>query len=300
MAPTYPYVCILDWDGTVVGKVDFQSQAFTLIHTLRRMGIKTPPMNTSAFSKDHKLVRPYFADFIKTLQRFYSAEGGMHFFIYTASMKTWAIQEIGWVERAHDVAFDRPIFTRDECQKSEGGSYTKSIAKIYPRICKSLGLVTKEARDYVLEHQLMIIDNRAVYTDHVDKLLLCPDYDYAVFENLLDYIPASATKDAQSIIYGLVNGGLLCPSSGAGGASGATGTSGDKMRALAKSYAWLATKCEAISEANKVYESDDFWRYIRKLITQNHLKTMNANVIKQLQTAAWQHAKRVTRAARTA
>ena len=40
----------------------------------------------------------------------------------------------------------------------------------------------------------VIIDNNAVYTDRMDRLLLCPDYNYAVFENLLHGIPMNARK----------------------------------------------------------------------------------------------------------
>lgn len=285
------YIFVLDWDGTIAGRVDYQSQAFVLSRLMKRHGIRSAAHANAvphAFTPDSKLIRPHFGEFIKTLKRFYGAEGGIHFFIYTASEKVWANQEIAWVERAYGIEFARPIFTRDDCIVDEGGNYMKSINKIWPRICRAvLRDYSVGARDEILQNRFMIVDNRQVYLDNVDKLLLCPDYDYTVFENLLEMIPAIERKKpaAQRIILSLVNGGLTCPVLAASSAP-------DPMKTLAQTYAWLAVKCKALSEENRVYENDDFWEYLRRLITQNSLREFNVNVIKQLQTASWKRAQK--------
>lgn len=288
MAPL-PYVFILDWDGTIAGRVDFQSQQYQLHNHLRKHGFKPsrqypiPP----AFYPNTKLIRPGFASFIKGLQKLYPE---IYFFIYTASEKHWALQEIAWVEKTHGIRFARPIFTRDDCTTDAAGNYRKSIAKVFPRIIRAISKTRQTPfstaeRMAILEDRTMIIDNNAVYTDRSDKVLLCPDYHYTVFENLLHGVPAEARSHpgVQQIIYSLVNQGLLCP---------LANESEDSMRALTRQYQWLAAKCKALTEANAAYEHDDFWKYLKKLIVQNQLKTYSSSVIRQLQDASWKHAQK--------
>lgn len=287
-----PYIFVLDWDGTIAGRVDFQSQQYTLHKMLKTHGFKPVRQNAipPAFYPNAKLIRPGFAEFIKTLEKFYPH---VYFFIYTASEKMWAHQEIAWVEKTHHIRFMRPIFTRDDCIVDTAGNYRKSIAKVFPRMIRAVShamsktktavpsiTFTPKERQYILEKQLVIIDNNAVYTDRADKLLLCPDYNYAVFENLLHGIPAEARAHPaiQQMIYSFVNQGLLCP---------LPSKKEDGMRSLAQQYKWLAAKCQAIIDINATFENDDFWKRLKHLIIQNQLKVYTPNIIKQLQDAIW-------------
>lgn len=287
-----PYIFVLDWDGTIAGRVDFQSQQFTFHKTLRTHGFKPVRQHAipPAFYPNAKLIRPGFASFIKTLEKMYPQ---VYFFIYTASEKTWANQEIAWVEKTHGIRFMRPIFTRDDCVVDATGNYRKSLAKVFPRMIRAISIqlsksktsvpthtYTPKERQYILENQLIIIDNNAVYTDRPDKLLLCPDYNYTVFENLLHGIPAEARNHPviQQTIYNFVNQGLICP---------LPGKSEDGMRSLAKQYKWLAVKCQTILDINAAYEDDDFWKRLKHLILQNQLKVYTPSIIKQLQDAIW-------------
>jgi len=283
MTAALPFVFILDWDGTIAGRVDFQVQQFSLHASLKKYGFKPlkqyqiPP----AFYPNAKLIRPGFASFIKAIQHFYN--DNVYFVIYTASEKQWAHQEIAWVEKTHNIKFMRPIFTRDDCIVDSAGNYRKSLTKIFPRIMrvfgKNLNLSNKD-KHHILEHQTIIIDNNAVYTDRSDKLLLCPDYNYAVFENLLHGIPISAREhpDIQKMIYSMINQGLLCPM---------PGHNEDGMKILTKQYSWLAAKCKALTDTNATYENDEFWKHLRKLIIENKLTIYNSSVIEQLQNAIW-------------
>jgi hypothetical protein len=289
MAASLPYVFILDWDGTIAGRVDFQVQQFLLHNALRKHGFKPikqhpiPP----AFFPNAKLIRPGFASFVKAMRKLYPE---CYFFIYTASERTWAHQEIAWVEKTHQVEFARPIFTRNDCVVDSAGNFRKSVAKVFPRIIKAITKTTGRAfsakeRMAILEQHTLIIDNNAVYLDRPDKMLLCPDYHYAVFENLLHGVPADARAHpvVQQTILGLVNQGYLCP---------LTGSQEDAMRALARQYEWLAVKCKGITQENRVYETDAFWPYLKRLITQNELRSFSVPVIKQLQDAVWKHVRK--------
>ena len=281
-----PYIFIFDWDGTIAGKVDFQSHQYSLHNTMKKHGFKPlkqhpiPP----AFYPNAKLIRPGFASFVKAIKKIYP---DAQFFIYTASEKQWANQEIAWTEKTHDIKFNRPLFTREDCTVDAVGNNRKSIARVFPRIMKSISKeypLTGAQRQHVLEHNLLVIDNNAVYTDRTDKLLLCPDYNYAVFENLLHGIPLDARKHpiVQQQLLTLINNGYLCTM---------PNDADDGMRSLAKQYHWLATKCKALSDINGSYEHDDFWKFLKQAITQNQIKVFSPSIIRQLQDAAWKNAK---------
>lgn len=283
-----PIIFILDWDGTVAGRVDFQSQAFSLAQTLRKNGIKPKPLPSllTAFSPKSKLIRPGIGSFMASMQKFYSQQQ-VYFFIYTASEKTWANYEISIMEKQFGVKFMRPIFARDDCIVDQGGNYRKSIGRVFPRICRAISkqrALSVEEKSYMLENNVVIIDNNAVYNDRPDKLLLCPDYNYAVFENLIDIIPDDAKTHpiVQQSLLSLVNTGLLCPS---------PTNMGDAMKELTHTYSWLATKCKSITQANRLFEHDDFWKHLRKLILQNGLRKYTPSIIKQLQDAVWKRLK---------
>lgn len=284
-----PIVFILDWDGTIAGKVDFQSQAYSLAQTLRKNGFKAKPLPSllHSFSPKSKLIRPGFASFVQAMKQLFHHQE-VYFFIYTASEKSWANYEISLVEKQFDIKFMRPLFTRDDCIVDQGGQYRKSLAKVFPRICRAIGKtrpLTSPERLHILENNLIIIDNNAVYTDRTDKLLLCPDYDYAVFENLIDIIPEESKNHPiiQQIILSLVNSGHLCPMPHA--------TASDFMKDITHTYSWLATRCKSIVQSNKLYESDSFWKLLRKLIVQNGLHKFTPSIIKQLQDAVWKSLK---------
>ena len=322
-AATLPFVFILDWDGTIAGRVEYQSHAYTLMQTLKRQGVKSVPgyNPAAAFGRGTKLIRPGFAAFVRGLREFYGAEQ-VHFFIYTASEKQWAHHEIAIVEKEHDFQFARPLFTRDDCIVDTAGSYKKSIAKIFPRVLRAMARdrpFTKNEKDYILSYQTLVIDNNAVYSDHTDKLLLCPDYNYCVFENVLDVIPRSAWQNPAVVAYirGMISSGVACPQQCAavaatsprrGGPSGESGASGDAdagasgadyVRTLVESYTWLAVKCKKIQDENEAYASDDFWRYLKKMIVGNVIRNYSRHTVQQLQNAVWRRAQKSPKQAAT-
>lgn len=282
MTEQLPFIFILDWDGTIAGRVDYQSHKHALYQNYKKMGIKIKANNKvpRAFHPNNLLIRPGFAKFIMDLTEFY--QGNVYFFIYTASEKTWAYKEIQWVEKAHGIKFQRPIFTRDDCSIDQGGGYRKSIATIFPRILRSIGKThfTKPQKAEILHKHLIMIDNNAVYTDMKEHLLICPDYHYMVFENLLEDIPISILKHPQirQYILSLINQGLVCPF---------FGIRDDINRQMFHKYEWLANKCKQISVENQRYEKDVFFKYLKRLIVKNNLFLYSPNVIQQLQTAVW-------------
>jgi hypothetical protein len=277
-----PFIVILDWDNTIVGKVDYQSQKYSLEQHYKKFGLKVKKNSKvpKAFNKDSKLVRPYFLNFITELTDYF--QGNIYFFIYTASERKWANTEISWLEKSHGIKFQRPIFTRDDCIVDKSGSYRKSISNIFPRMLRSMGLtkISKEQKTEILHQRLLIIDNNAVFNDMKEHLLICPDYNFMVFENLLEDIPLSYLQNPniRQHILSLINMGLICPF---------FGKNDDINQQMYKKYEWLAIKCKHISENNTYSIKDIFFKYLTGLIVKNNLKIFTPNVIKQLQTLVW-------------
>ena len=277
-----PFIVILDWDNTIVGKVEYQSQKYSLEQHYKKFGLKVKKNSKvpKAFNKDSKLVRPYFLNFITELTDYF--QGNIYFFIYTASERKWANTEISWLEKSHGIKFQRPIFTRDDCIVDKSGSYRKSISNIFPRMLRSMALtkISKEQKTELLHQRLLIIDNNAVFNDMKEHLLICPDYNFMVFENLLEDIPLSYLQNPniRQHILSLINMGLVCPF---------FGKNDDINQQMYKKYEWLAIKCKHISENNTYSIKDIFFKYLTGLIVKNNLKIFTPNVIKQLQTLVW-------------
>ncbi len=163
-------------------------------------------------------------------------------------------------------------------------------------ICKNHPLAPQQ-RQAILNTQTILIDNNAVYVDHTDKLLLCPDYGYCVFENLLNVIPKEARNHPaiQQLMYGLINSGYLCSvgtrEEHSSHVADETAPIEDGMKTLTKQYFWLATKCKDLCRKNAMYMHDDFWKYLRRMIVNNKVQIFSSSIIKQLQDASWKHAK---------
>ncbi len=271
-----PYIVILDWDGTIAGRVDYQSHRYSLLQYCKKVGIKIKPDTRIpiAFNKDSNLIRKGLTKFIEDLKQHFN--NNIYFFIYTASEKAWANKEIQWVEKTHNIKFERPIFTRDDCILHEGsGSYKKNISKIYPRILKSISKTpfSKVEKDYILRKHFIIIDNNAVYTDMQEYLLLCPDYGFMVFENIVKDIPIPNSHKNEYINL-LINSGIICPF---------FAIKSDINQMMSEKYKWFASKCKEISVSNKKYANDNFFKNLKKLIIKNNIRIFSPNIIKQLQ-----------------
>lgn len=282
-----PYIFVLDWDGTIAGKVEFQSYAYNVRSVLKKHGFRANEPKVTvpkAFTHKSKLIRPGFATFVKTLTRHF--DGNVFFFVYTASEKTWAHQEIQWFEKAHGIKFQRPIFTRDDCIIDESSSYKKSIAKIFPRICRVVGnrtkrVLTKSEKEYILDATLMVIDNNAVYLDNTNRLLVCPHYNYAVFENLYDMFPSASKShpEIQRLMLSLINAGVMCP----------LPQHDDDMFRIYNMYTWITLKCKNVIDMNEDYVSDDFWKRLRRLIVKNDIRVFSDDTIVKLQNILWKN-----------
>jgi len=127
--------------------------------------------------RDGDIVRPGFVEFVNYIQSL-----GYLVYIYTASDKAWANVIISQIEKVFNIRFERPIFTRQECQFTNN-QFMKSISFIQKGLTRSL--IRKHIPTMDLYKRVTIIDNTNVWhnADQVN-LVVCPSYSYRHPENI--------------------------------------------------------------------------------------------------------------------
>lgn len=185
----YPYVFILDIDGTMIGDISPQIMLYELCLGLRDKHFK---MNIKAFENklSNGLIRPYFDIFLKKMTETFHNK--CEFFIYTSAERQWTLFLIPHIERILKIKFNRPLFTRDNCQLING-DYKKSLNSILPKISIVLQKKYGKLDKSILKEKLLIIDNNSSVYEEVDQkhLISCPTYDYKIPENIPLYISNS-------------------------------------------------------------------------------------------------------------
>ena len=244
------YVFIIDLDETIIGNCIYQSQMWNIG---KAYNININKILLSYYKEPSKLLRPYFIHFIKKMRELYNEN--VYFYIYTASTYEWANAEIKLIEKANNIKFNRPIFTRNDCIKPKKSLYwIKSIDKIKSKI------KVKNA-DYI------IIDDSNVYSDNNNLQLFCRPYQYKAFCNISSYIPLKTIPDFCK--------GIICPF---------IDLTDDNSNI--KMYRWLYKKCKKIEKLNIQYKYDKFWLNLTNVIEKNKITDFNEDIIKQLTTIA--------------
>ena len=252
-------IFILDLDGTIIGDCIYQAELYKISLILKDIGININinEILEDSYSEKVKLIRPYFKYFIKTMEELYE---DVKFYIYTASEKNWAEKEIKLIEKKLDIKFNRPILTRNDCIKVNEGDYKKSIELIKKRI-------------KIKEGEIIIIDDKDVYIDNQDKLIICNMYNYKYFCDYWDIIPVKRINNNIILNYlkRLIDNGRLNPS-----------INKDTMKEKTEYYKWLLNKCDDINNRNKKYKKDKFWLNITKIIKKNKINSFNTLTIKNM------------------
>jgi hypothetical protein len=180
--PPKPLVIILDVDGTLIGDIRQQIMVYDLHQSLKRIDKKLNVMNVRDLQfklRSCGIVRPFFSRFVRKLPN-------IEFFIYTASEKNWAHFLIPHIEKALNIKFHRPLFTREHCTVDEYGGYRKHMRVVFPLIVKTLKKKYPTLTISDLQDHVMMIDNNKDVFDEIDQqyVVQCPTYDYKFFENV--------------------------------------------------------------------------------------------------------------------
>lgn len=184
-----PMVILLDFDGTLVGDVEWLASEYTLFQNQTIVKpIKYQPAYV-AQDLDNGLIRPYLREFLLMSKERYPQ---MEFFVYTASETEWAEFIIPRVEQRLGIKFHRPFFTRAHCVLRQG-SYIKSLDTVRPIIYKRLAKAyhMKSVTDI---QSLILIDNTPNVLTDSRVQVVCPTYDYQYPVDLTRQIPMTALE----------------------------------------------------------------------------------------------------------
>jgi len=265
---------IIDLDGTIIGDCIYQTEIYKIYLILNKLGIKIKinDILEPHYTEKAKLIRPHFSYFLKKMK---DAFPNCHFYIYTASEKKWAEKEISLIEKNLNIKFDRPIFTRNDCDavKDECGkiTYIKSINKIKKKI-------------KIDNPEILIIDDKHVYTDNHNRLIKCKLYNYKSFCNYWDYIPITKIRNQVFIKYlmTLIEAQRLNPVYII-----------YSIKQKLDYYKWLYKKCKELNTYNSQYKYDDFWLNLTKIIYKNKITNFTDLSVSFIQRSVSNHSQRV-------
>ena len=250
-----PYILLIDLDGTIQGDITPQLKEYVLQKSL---GVK---LNKKLLAIDYKkgLLRPYFNDFMNMIDTDYKNK--VELFVYTASEKKWANYIVPIIESVTNVKFNRPIFTREQCNMNNNMTEkVKSISIVKPAIIKTLKKQYKSITNNDIINKIYLIDNNYVLKE-ANFLIKCPTYDKAIFINVLrtidDNIKQSKFKDICKVILNY--------------------DCNNKWEMMQRIYDDAFKKFIYYDEKNSVYENDKFWEKVKFVFENN--KQHNMKVI---------------------
>lgn len=191
---TSPHIFILDLDNTIIGDIKPQ----VILWEIAKASSRSNPIKFDQKAFQEKLlkgriVRPGFSDFIRYVQ-----SQGHLVYVYTASEKSWATFVISQIEKALHIKFEKPIFTRKNCQYVSG-AFRKNTQVLAPAINRSLK--SKGIRTPLQSLKMTIIDNLNTY--HAldqNNLVVCPSYDFKYPENIGANISYDQFRDNMRVI----------------------------------------------------------------------------------------------------
>lgn len=263
MNSSEPMIFILDLDGTIIGDCMYQVILHNLDEISKKYKAKCGSNNImlDSYSTDSKLIRPFFKYFIINIKKYYP---NSHFFIYTASERTWAQKEISLIEKTHSIKLDRPLFTREDCILDSFGQYKKSVKKILPKIAKSI----KAKRENINKNNILVIDNNAVFIDYLSNFILCPTYDSLHFCDVWQKLTQEHMKIAEidSFVKDLISTNKAC--------SHNIFEKSD-CKNLEQKHKWLYKKYKKINSQNKRYNKDIFWKILANTIIENKMRVFD-------------------------
>lgn len=285
-----PYVFVFDLDGTIIGDCSYQCDLYNIQEIIKNNLVKTKQqadkmnklklgnmarqkalcdkMLKKGYNMKSKLIRPYFGFFINKMKKIFP---NSHFFVYTASEKSWAFKEIAMIEKHHNIRFNRPIFTRDDCIPGGSGILQKSITKVLPAILKSI----KVQKGFDIKNNILIIDNNPTFIDHKTNMLVCPTYNHIEFQNLWETIPIDYHNIFELRVF--VNKLIATKK------IYASNPDNTNNIMLEKIHKWLYKKYKVVNKYNSYYSNDTFWKDLANLISNNNIQIFDKKIVATLQ-----------------
>lgn len=251
-----PIVILLDFDGTIVGDVQWMSFEQSLIQSVDS-GCRNAPRFMMSDLKSG-VIRPHFKQFVENVKRDIPQ---VEFFIYTASTSNWANIIIPRVEKILGISFNRPLFTRDQCAYKDG-RYLKSITSIMPTIVKKLSKKYTPVKINGMHGicSAFLIDNTPGVLLENTHLVKCPTYNFQhpldVFRQLQPHIPIHVLAQHYMTLRETNEWKQQVSANKC-----------HEQRFMACYYQHLAKLYYAAHKQNKDLANDTMWLYMTKAIT---------------------------------
>lgn len=266
-----PFIFILDLDGTIIGDCSYQVMLYNIEELCKKNKMKSKNENIllNCYKPTSKLMRPFFKYFIGMIKKHYPDS---LFFIYTASDKTWASKEISMIEKTHNIKFNRPIFSRDDCIIDSFGNYRKSVKKILPKI------VRYNKKYDIKQEKILVIDNNETFIDYQSSFLLCPTYNYILFIDIWERMKKEYIKvmEIYNAIKKLIMTNKMCKHCTWDDDSILDG------KKLEDKHRWLYKKHKKINSFNKKYKHDVYWKTLANAFIDRRISSFDTEVIEYL------------------
>jgi hypothetical protein len=270
---TEPFVFILDLDGTIIGDCSYQIILYNIEQLCKKYKIRTQSEKSllKSYRPESKLMRPHFKYFIDNTKKHHPDS---LFYIYTASDKEWAHKEISLIEKTHNIKFNRPIFTREDCILDSFGQYKKSVKKILPKIVKG------NKKYNINNNKILVIDNNSIYIDYTSNFLLCPSYNYILYYDVWAMMKKEYMKimEIYNTIKNLITTNKLCKY--------CTFDDTSDSQHLEDKHRWLYKKHKKINNLNKKHNNDTFWKNLARTIIDRNVTIFDKSTIEHLQKSA--------------
>ena len=178
------------------------------------------------------------------------------------------------IEKTHNMKFNRPIFTRDDCIVDSYGQYRKSVKKILPKIIRG------NKKFHINPEKILVVDNNSTYIDYASNFLLCSTYNYILFCDVWTMMKKEYMKimEIYQVIRNLITTNKLCKYC----------TFNDNIgdsKSLENKHRWFYRKHKKINKMNKKYINDTFWKKLAHAIVDNKMLTFNKETVEQLHKA---------------
>jgi len=172
-----PLVLFIDIDGTLVGDVTPQVCEWEIIETVDKSKLSSFRCNLIDILI-HGLLRPNIADFLTGVKRIIP---DIEFFVFTASDMRWANFLVPCIEKAIDIKFNRPIFTRNHCIDQR-----KSLDCVLPHVLRRLKKQHPKISMKSMRERIALVDNNDVLVPcESHRCIKVPTYGFAYYTDIL-------------------------------------------------------------------------------------------------------------------
>lgn len=189
-----PYIFIFDIDNCIIGDVSYVLYENNILELIKKeyqknkLKLKCPKIiNFKKYLKEG-LLRPNFKEFIKFIKKKYKK---VEIYVYTNSSYNWTYNGLVYnIEKAANIKFNKPYFTRENSFKNLEKSLTNVFNIIVEKLKKKYPLLKKNKYiNEVFNNNIIFIDDiENNLADHKYKQLVCPKYEYIKSYNIIEKI----------------------------------------------------------------------------------------------------------------